>query len=267
GHQPQPDLTHRGQVPRPEEVGEGGVYLVAPVDVAVAHPLAQRLGRYVDELDHVRAVEHTIGHRFADGDPGDLLDQVLDALEVLDVDGGDHVDPGVPEVLDVPPALVVAQAGSVRVRELVDQGDLGPARQDRVEIHVLQGRAAVLHLHPWHHLQALQKLDCPRPPIGLDEGHDHVVAMAQQFVRLAQHGEGFAGPGRRAEVDLQLPPGRSITGRVISRYRPAPLSGGWLCRYPASPLSSARFTSSTLTRGSPNIPRMRPWTCRSTSAP
>ena len=46
-------------------------------------------------------------------DAGDLLDDVVHRLEVLDVDGRDHVDPGVEQLLDVLPALLVARPGDV----------------------------------------------------------------------------------------------------------------------------------------------------------
>ena len=36
------------------------------------------------------------------------------------------------------------EPGHVGVGELVDEGDRGPAREDRVDVHLLEGRAAVL---------------------------------------------------------------------------------------------------------------------------
>ena len=51
GDPEQRDLAERGQVPRPEVVGERGVDALGRVDVAVCHPAPDRLGRHVDELD------------------------------------------------------------------------------------------------------------------------------------------------------------------------------------------------------------------------
>ena len=56
------------------------------VDVAVRHAPAQRLGRHVDELDLVGAAHDVVGDRLALLDAGDLLDDVVQRLEVLDVD-------------------------------------------------------------------------------------------------------------------------------------------------------------------------------------
>ena len=52
--------------------------------------------------------------------------------------------PGVEQLLDVLPALLVARAGDVRVRELVDERDLRLPGEDRVDVHLLERRAAVL---------------------------------------------------------------------------------------------------------------------------
>ena len=48
--------------------------------------------------------------------------------------------PGVEELLDVLPALLVARARDVGVRELVDERDLGRAGEDRVDVHLLEAR-------------------------------------------------------------------------------------------------------------------------------
>ncbi len=76
--------------------------------------------------------------------PGDRLDHVVQRLEVLDVHGGDDVDAGVEELVDVLPPLGVAGAGDVRVRELVDERDLRVPGEDGVEVHLLEACAAVL---------------------------------------------------------------------------------------------------------------------------
>ena len=101
------------------------------VDLARAQAVEQRFGRDVDQHDLVGAAEHLVGDRLAHGHAGQLGDAVVERLEVLHVDGRDHVDPGVQDVLDVLVALVVLDAGDVRVRELVDQADLRRAAQDR----------------------------------------------------------------------------------------------------------------------------------------
>ena len=51
----------------------------------------------------------------------------------------DDGDPGVEQLEHVlPPLLVAARARHVGVRQLVDEGDLGPAGEHGVEVHLLE---------------------------------------------------------------------------------------------------------------------------------
>ena len=140
GDPQQRQLAQGGEVAGPEVVAERGVDLLGGVDVAVRHAAAQRLGRHVDELDLVGRPHDVVGDRLALADAGDALDDVVDRLEVLDVDRRDHVDAGVEQLLDVLPALLVAAAGHVGVRQLVDERDLGPAGEHGVDVHLLERR-------------------------------------------------------------------------------------------------------------------------------
>jgi len=185
----------------------------------VREPPTQRLGRHVLQLDLVGGPHDRVGHRLALRHAGDLLDDVVDRLQVLDVDRGDHVDPGVEQLLDVLPPLGVARPGHVGVRQLVDQRHPRAPGQDRVDVHLLEGGAAVLQPAPWHHLEALDHLGGMAAAVGLDEADHHVGAALAPAVRLAQHGVRLADPGRRTEVDPELPTtthGPSLPARAPS---------------------------------------------------
>ena len=85
-----------------------------------------------------------VGHRLLLLDAGDLRDDVVEALQVLDVDRGDHGDARVEQLLDVLPALRVPAARGVGVRELVDEHHLRVARQHGVDVELGELRAAVV---------------------------------------------------------------------------------------------------------------------------
>ena len=127
GDPEQRELAERTEVALAEVVAERGVDPLGGIDVAVRHPSAQRLGAHVDELDLVGAARDLVRDRLALRDARDPLDDVVQRLEVLDVERRDDVDAGVEQLVDVLPALLVARARDVRVRELVDERDLGPA--------------------------------------------------------------------------------------------------------------------------------------------
>ena len=144
GEPEQRELAERAEVARPEVVAERDVDPLGRVDVAVRHPAADRLRGHVDELDLLRAANDLVGDRLALLDPRDLLDDVVERLEMLNVQRRDDRDPGLEQLLDVLPALLVPRAGNIRVRELVDERDLGPTREQRIDVHLLERRSAVL---------------------------------------------------------------------------------------------------------------------------
>ena len=104
----QRQLAQRVEVAGAEVVRQGGVDLLGRVDVAVGQAPPQRLGGHVLQLDLVGRADDGVRHGLALRYAGDLLDHVVDRLQVLDVDGGDDVDPGSQQLLDVLPALGVA---------------------------------------------------------------------------------------------------------------------------------------------------------------
>ena len=109
----QGELAQGGEVAEPEVVAECGVDLLGGVHVAVRQPSAKRLGSHVDQLDLVGAADDRVGDPLLLGDTGDLLDHVVERLEVLDVDGRDDVDARVEQVLDVLPAFLVLEPGTL----------------------------------------------------------------------------------------------------------------------------------------------------------
>jgi hypothetical protein len=136
---------------------------------------------------------------------GDLLDDIVEAGQVLHVDRRDHVDPGVEDLVYVLPTLFVSAAGDVRVRELVDQHHGRLAFEDRVEVHLLERLAAVLHRVARNDREVTELGDRLRPPVGLDVADDHIGAALEAPPALVEHGERLPYAGRGAQVDTQLP--------------------------------------------------------------
>ncbi len=108
---------------------------------------------------------------------GDLRDDVVQALDVLDIDRRVDVDAVVEQLLDVEIALGVAAAGRVGVGELVDQHDLRTPRDDGVEVHLLERAALVLDVPARDDLEPLQQSLGLLAAVGLDHADDDVVAV------------------------------------------------------------------------------------------
>ena len=243
GQPEQGQLAQRGEVPGAEVVGEGRVDLLRRVDVPVRHPAAQRLGRHVDHLDLVGRADDGVRHGFPLRHAGDLLDHVVEGFQVLDVDGGDHVDPGVEHLLDVLPALLVARAGNVGVRQLVHQRDFRVAGEHRVQVHLFERRAAVLQLGPGDDFQAVEQRDGLRAPVRLGEPHHDVGAALGAAVPLAEHGVGLAHPGRGSQVNPQMTRG---PGRAPERAATVGPAGRRLSRPSLSAMSACPSSRTSL---------------------
>jgi hypothetical protein len=88
----QRQLAQRGQVAGRKIVLDGAPRRGRDIDLALMQPLDQVVGREVDDLDVVGAIDDRVGHGLAHPDPGDLRDDVVEALDMLDVERGVDVD-------------------------------------------------------------------------------------------------------------------------------------------------------------------------------
>ena len=131
--------------------------LLGDVDLAVLEARDEVFGRQIDQLDGVGAVEDRIGNRLANAHLRDLGDDVVQAFDVLDVDGGIDVDAVVQDLLHVEVALGMTAAGRVGVGKLVDKHDLRPAGENGVDVHLLEPSPLVLHASARDDLEALEQ--------------------------------------------------------------------------------------------------------------
>ena len=131
------------------------------------------------------------------------FDDVVQALEVLDVDGRDHVDAGREQLLDVLPALLVRLPGTFVWASSSTSTTCG--RRTRIASTSISSSTAppVLDLLAGHDFEVADLLRVVRPPVRLDEADDDVGAPLRPPPALVEHGEGLADAGDGAEVDAQ----------------------------------------------------------------
>ena len=203
GGAPERQFAQRGQIAGLKIMADGARGLFGDIDLAFLETLNQVVGRKIDDLDIVGPVEHAVGHGLAHADAGDLRHHVVEAFDVLDVERGEDVDARDQQFLNVEIALRVTRAGSIGVREFVDQHQFWPARQDGVEIHFLDATAFVVDGAPLHGLEAGQQRLGFLAAVGLDDADDEIDAFAALGLRRLKHFIGLADPRRGAEENLQ----------------------------------------------------------------
>ncbi len=203
GQPEQRQLPQRAQVARPEVVVQRDVDPVRRVDLALRHPGAQRLRAQVHQFDPVGGAHHLVRDPLPLGDTGDLLDDVAEALQVLDVERRRHIDPRRQQLPDILPALGVPAAGHIAVRQLVHQRERRPTRQQTVEVQLAQLDAAVPHRAAGQYRQVPQLLLGAAPAVGLGDAHHDVQPLAPQPPALGEHGVRLPDPRRRPQEDPQ----------------------------------------------------------------
>ena len=92
GGAPERELAQGGQIAGRKIMLQRPLGLFGDVDLALFEPLDQIVRRQIDQLDRVGPVEDRIRHRLAHPHMGDLRDDVVEAFDVLDIDGRIDVD-------------------------------------------------------------------------------------------------------------------------------------------------------------------------------
>ena len=206
----QGQLAQGDQVPFAEKIFRGAFGLFRLIHLAAVQARQQFVGRQVDQHHFVGAVEHGIGHGFGHAHAGNAPDHVVQAVQVLDVDGGEHVDAGRQQLFHILPALGMARAGRVGVGQLVDQDQGRRGGQGGIEVELAQRLAAVGEHGRGEQVQAIEQGGGVGAAVGFEHADQHRHAVVPQLAGGDQHGASLADAGRGAEIDAQLA-ARSIT--------------------------------------------------------
>ena len=183
----------------------------------------------------------------------ELGDRIVQALEMLDVDGGDDVDAGGEHLVDVLVALLVPQARRVGVRELVDQGQLRRTADHGVDVHLLEVERPCSAPQRRHDLEPLGERGGLGPVVRLEVADHDVAALAPAPAGL---------PGACGRSCRRRLPSRAGSGIRHAPLPRAPVGLGSECRrrrrssgaHDRSRWASSRRTVVTLARAPPCPP-------------
>ena len=174
------------------------------VDLALPHTLYEVVGGQVDQFDGIGAIEYRVRHGFAHPHVRDLGDHVVEAFDVLDIDGGVNVDAVAHQLFDVEITFRVAAAFDVGVSEFVDQNDLRMTSDDGIEVHLLEPLTLIENAPARHDFEARQQRFGFPAAVRLDNADNDVVAVLVARLRLLQHLIGLADARCGADKDAQL---------------------------------------------------------------
>ena len=200
---PQGELAQGREIGRREVVLERPLGLLGDVDLALLQALDQVVGRQVDELDGIGAVEDGVGHRLAHAHAGDLRHDIVQAFDVLDIDRGIDVDALLQQLLDIEVALGMPAAGGIGVRELVDQDQLRAPLERGIEIELAEDAIDVDHRLAREDLEALEQGLRLLAAVRLDHADDDVHALLPLGASRLQHLISLADAWGRTDKDLE----------------------------------------------------------------
>ena len=199
---PEGNLPEGGQIFQAEKMIQGLGRLGPPIDFPLPEAFQQVRRLQVHHLHLVGRVKHIVGHPLGHGNARDGGHHVVEALQMLDVHRGVHIDPRPQQLLDVLIPLGVAAAGGGGVGQLIHQQQLGVAGQGTVQVKLLQGDALVRHGFGGQDLQPLQQRHGLRPGVGLNIAGHHVNPRLLGTVGGLQHGVGLPHAGGIAKKDF-----------------------------------------------------------------
>jgi hypothetical protein len=201
---PQGELPQRDEVALPEESAHRFASLLGDVDLPVAESPDEIVGREIHQLDLRCLLQDRVGNGLARGDLGHPRDDVVQALEVLDVERRVDVDARGHEFLDVLPALGVPRARRVSMGQLVDEDERRLPGEASVEIELVERRAAVLDGARRQPLEPREERFRLGPSVGLDPPDHHVDTRRVLGSRGLEHRIGLPDAGGRAEEHFEL---------------------------------------------------------------
>lgn len=166
--------------------------------------LDQILRGDVDDLDIVGSVDHQIRHGLAHADTGDLRDDIVEALDMLDIQGRIDVYAQRQEFQHIEIALRMTAAGRVGMGKLIDQNKVRAALDDGIEIHLLKRLPPVVDGLARQDIEPVNQRLGFAAAMGLHDTDHDIDTIRLSGACRHQHLIGLANAGGRAEEDFQL---------------------------------------------------------------
>ena len=170
-------FAQSGQITFAKEILRGPFRTFPEIHLPFGEARPQLIGGKIDQHDFVGQIEDRIGHRFLNRDTANLPNGIAAARDMLNVQRCINVDPGVQQLENVLIPFRMPRTGCVGMRELVNDRNTGMPRQNCVEIHFAQFRAAVFKLQTRHDGQTFEQCFGFFAPVRFNDANDDFAAL------------------------------------------------------------------------------------------
>ena len=195
-------LAQRRQIGLGKEMAERPRRFLRDIDLAVFQPFDQFVGRDVHHLD-LGHLQNRVRYRLSYPNAGEGGDDVVQALHMLDIDGGVDIDTGIEQFLDILIAFGVAAAGRVGVGEFIDQNERWPPFQYGVDVHLAQPMAHMVDRTSGNDLMPHEQRLGLLATVGLHDANHDIDSGLAPLHPVGQHFISLAHAGRRAKKYLE----------------------------------------------------------------
>ena len=201
---PQRKFPQRHQITLAKEIVSGALRLLRDVHTPGFQARQQLLGGNIDQHHFIRRVEHRVRDGLPDTHIGDPADDIVQALEVLDVERGEDIDARRQQLLDILPALRMPRARRVGMRQLVDQNQRRMPLERAVQIEFGEHPAAMRHALGGQNLEPLEQHRGLGAAMRFDDADQHNTAGGAQRPGGGQHRVSLTHSRRGSEINPQL---------------------------------------------------------------
>ena len=209
GSAAQRNFAQRDQVALAKEILRGALGLLGQIHLASLEAADQLVGCHVDQNNFIGVVDHRVGHGFMHPHARDGTDRAIQTFQMLHIQRRPHVDAGFEQFQHILPALGMARAGDVAVRQLIDQQDGRLARQGGVQVKLFEAAVPIRHILERQLLQPGQQLGGVAATVGFNHTHQHWSPRLDLPLGCAQHRKRLAHTRTGTEVNAQLAAPRS----------------------------------------------------------
>jgi hypothetical protein len=193
-----------------KKVFQSGLNFVFSIYFAFCESFSQVLGGQVDIDDLVGLGDHRIRNPFPHFDAHELFDSIIEAFQVLDVHGCDHMDAAGEDFLDILVTLDVPAFGHVVMGKLIDQRHGRLSGQHGIHIHFFHFHAFVFPDQPGDDFESFQEFADVGAAMGFHKSDHHIDTVTFKRMPFLEHAVGLADPGAIAEIDLQASLGGTL---------------------------------------------------------